>query len=320
MGRYVEKNLYKDELIVERIRRSRWQHCAGKLWICAFILLFGISMLALAFLREATNLPQKESWLKIMEYVTCGLFYVVFGFYFIEWLVELKRRKRHKQKVMDSFRKEQQIHPEFLRLPRLQAQAKNLKNAKRFKYRRNEWRVWVEFLWTISFLVMSACLVLLFVVKLFGTPIENLKLSGILFVVLALLNIVWIEICFKSTEFVITTKRFIKKKGILFNVFSMDIPFSHIADVHVDRTLWGDVFNSNYICISTTLGKKIEDDWVKDVDKLKTRILYQIDQYEEERFARQARWTADATVRAQERERLLREAQTKPVKTTTRKK
>lgn len=99
------------------------------------------------------------------------------------------------------------------------------------------------------------------------------------------------SVVYSHTELVVTNKRLVRKSGV-FHTKAFDIPLNKIINVYVETTFWGRVFNTNKIRITTQIGVIVEK--LQNADDFKNTILGQIDQFEEERLARQAAWTAQA--------------------------
>ena len=117
---------------------------------------------------------------------------------------------------------------------------------------------------------------------------------GILFCWLLLIPLIIAikeTVIFTHTELVLTNKRIIRKSGV-FHTKAFDVPLNKILNVYVETTFWGRVFNTNKIRINTAFGVIV--DRIADTDDFKSTILAQIDQFEEERLARQATRTAKA--------------------------
>lgn len=120
---------------------------------------------------------------------------------------------------------------------------------------------------------------------------------GILFcwlLLIPLISAIKETVTFTRTELVLTNKRIVRKSGV-FHTKAFDAPLDKILNVYVETTFWGNVFNTNKIWISTERGVIIER--IKNADDFKSRILGQIDQFEEARLALQASWTAEAMAR-----------------------
>lgn len=120
---------------------------------------------------------------------------------------------------------------------------------------------------------------------------------GILFcwlLLIPLISAIKETIMFTRTELVLTNKRIVRKSGV-FHTKAFDAPLNKISNVYVETTFWGKVFNTNKIRITTAFGVIV--DRIENADDFKSRILGQIDQFEEARLALQASWTAQAMVR-----------------------
>lgn len=98
-------------------------------------------------------------------------------------------------------------------------------------------------------------------------------------------------VVFTHTELIITNKRIVRKSGV-FHTKAFDVPLNKVINVYVETTFWGRVFNTNKIRITTQIGVIVEK--IQNADDFKNTVLGQIDQFEEERLARQAAWTAQA--------------------------
>ena len=103
-------------------------------------------------------------------------------------------------------------------------------------------------------------------------------------------------IIFTHTELVLTNKRIVYKHGV-FQTKAFDTPLNKLQDVRVKTTFWGRVINTNRIYIVTSTGSLIYEK-IQNADEFKSIILGQINQFEEDRLARQAQWTAQAMARS----------------------
>lgn len=118
---------------------------------------------------------------------------------------------------------------------------------------------------------------------------------GILFCWLLLIPLILAikkTVIFTRVELILTNKRIVYKRGV-FNTKSFDVPLNKVQDVRVQTTFWGRAFNTNKIYIVTSTGSMIVEK-IQDADEFKSIILGQINQFEEDRLARQAQWTAQA--------------------------
>ncbi|MBQ8295830.1 MAG: PH domain-containing protein [Clostridia bacterium] len=102
-------------------------------------------------------------------------------------------------------------------------------------------------------------------------------------------------VIFVNTEYVLTNRRLICKKGV-FHKKMKDIPLLEIQGVYIDVPFWGRIFNYGNIFIRTSKGN-IRPFNVQNAEEFKTTILGQIDLFERERLADQSAWTADAMLR-----------------------
>ena len=146
--------------------------------------------------------------------------------------------------------------------------------------------------WSLTVFVLAACLVAV----IFALKTGSLYLwiaAGVVGVVFLFpfISAIKATIIFNYTELMLTNKRIVRKSGV-FHTKAFDVPLSKILNVYVETTFWGRVFNTNVIRITTAIGIII--DRLADADEFKNTILGQIDQFEEERLARQATWTAQA--------------------------
>ncbi|MBE7085999.1 MAG: hypothetical protein E7366_02480 [Clostridiales bacterium] len=119
-------------------------------------------------------------------------------------------------------------------------------------------------------------------------------------------------VIFANTELVLTNKRLIKKTGV-FHSCAKDIPLTKIQSVHVDVDFWGKIFNVGIIYIDTPKGNFVTAR-LQDTDEFKNIILGQIDQYENDRMARQADWNAEALLRAARKQGLIKDEPKQPKK------
>lgn len=146
--------------------------------------------------------------------------------------------------------------------------------------------------WALVVLTAALCLTAL----VFAFKTDNLYLwiasivTGVLFLIPFIVAIKE-TIIFNCIELIVTNKRIVRKSGV-FHTQAFDVPLSKILNVYVETTFWGRVFNTNKIRINTAIGVII--DKLADADDFKNTILGQIDQFEEERLARQAAWTGRA--------------------------
>ncbi len=117
---------------------------------------------------------------------------------------------------------------------------------------------------------------------------------GILFCWLLLIPLIYAireTVIFTHTELVLTNKRIVRKSGV-FHIKAFDAPLQKVANVYVEATFWGRVFNCNRIRITTSFGVIV--DRIRNANEFKNALLGRLDVHEESRVARQANWTAHA--------------------------
>ena len=151
--------------------------------------------------------------------------------------------------------------------------------------------IWVL---TLTFALVAAAAALLVIQKVFDFTTVLLVAAGIFGVafLISLIVAIYKTIIFTRTELVLTNKRIVYKRGV-FSRKSFDTPLNKLQDVRVETTFWGNVFNTNKIYISTLAGSLIVEK-IQNAEEFKSIILGQINQFEEDRLARQAQWTAQA--------------------------
>ncbi len=162
------------------------------------------------------------------------------------------------------------------------------------KAQRDSWGLIGTWVLTLVFALIAAAAVLLVVQEVFSFTTVLLVVAGVFAVAFLIALIVAIRktVVFTRTELVLTNKRIVYKRGV-FSRRSFDTPLNKLQDVRVETTFWGNVFNTNRIFISTSTGSLIVER-IKNADEFKSIILGQINQFEEDRLARQAQWTAQA--------------------------
>lgn len=125
---------------------------------------------------------------------------------------------------------------------------------------------------------------------LLGTWIKGILLFWLLFIptikaVIATLN-------FFAIELAVTNKRVVGKVGFA-NSKALDAPLNKIQNVSSDRPLFGKIFNYGTVRIDTA-GGTFEFGAVKNADAFKGMLMAQVDQFEEDRLADQAKQMASA--------------------------
>ncbi len=162
------------------------------------------------------------------------------------------------------------------------------------KAQRDSWGLIGIWVLTLVFALVAAAAALLVIQKVFDFTTVLWVIAGVFGVAFVISLIVAIRktIIFTRTELVLTNKRIVYKRGV-FSRKSFDTPLNKLQDVRVETTFWGNVFNTNRIFISTSTGSLIVER-IQNADEFKSIILGQINQFEEDRLARQAQWTAQA--------------------------
>ncbi len=89
-----------------------------------------------------------------------------------------------------------------------------------------------------------------------------------------------------TTKLAFTNKRIIGKIGFV-NTKSMDSPLNKINDVSISSGLFGKIFKYGNIKINTSSGTYFFKG-IKKPQQFKTRLMAQIDQYDEDRIKKQA--------------------------------
>lgn len=119
---------------------------------------------------------------------------------------------------------------------------------------------------------------------------------GVLFCWLIVPLVVAIKetVIFTHTELVLTNRRLIFKRGV-FHTKTKDVPLPKVKGVSVEIGFWGRIFNVGTIYIDTEYGTMKYD--IQDAEDFRTTIIGQIDQFERDRLADQAAWTAQAMLR-----------------------
>lgn len=90
-----------------------------------------------------------------------------------------------------------------------------------------------------------------------------------------------------TTEFAYTDKRLIGKVGVI-GTTSMDAPLNKIQSVNVESGLFGKIFNYGSLRVVTAGADKYRFKFIKDCDVLKSAIMAQIEEYEQEQIAANA--------------------------------
>ncbi len=146
--------------------------------------------------------------------------------------------------------------------------------------------------WTlVVFLFAAAVTALYFAIKTQNTYLWIATAVAAVLFLFPFIFAIKATIVFNCIELIVTNKRIVRKSGV-FHTQAFDVPLSKISNVYVQTTFWGRIFNTNRIRINTAIGVIV--DKLADADDFKNTILGQIDQFEEERLARQAAWTARA--------------------------
>lgn len=99
------------------------------------------------------------------------------------------------------------------------------------------------------------------------------------------------------TELGFTNKRLIGKTGLI-NTKSLDSPLNKINNVSVNNGFWGKILGYGNVNISTSSGAYVYHS-VAQPEDFKSRLMNQIDQFDEDRIKKQATEMANAIKEAQ---------------------
>ncbi len=162
------------------------------------------------------------------------------------------------------------------------------------KAQRDSWGLIGAWVLTLVFALVAAAAAFIAIKQFVSFTTVLLVVAAIFAVIfiISLISCIYKTIIFTRTELVLTNKRIVYKRGV-FSRKSFDTPLNKLQDVRVETTFWGNVFNTNQIYISTLAGSLIVER-IKNAEEFKSIILGQINQFEEDRLARQAQWTAQA--------------------------
>jgi uncharacterized membrane protein YdbT with pleckstrin-like domain len=166
------------------------------------------------------------------------------------------------------------------------------------------WKGWkkrrfLNFLRVLAFFALLIADAGLFVLPMFtdlaaSSPMLPNVFMGLAIFALAAYLIPWLgeTIMHNHKESVITNKRLIMKKGV-FSVTCFDAPLDKIIDIYVEIKFWGRIFNVHKVFVQTEQ-TRFELPDVRNAYDFKNSLMAQIEEQQESRFARQARWTAQA--------------------------
>ena len=101
---------------------------------------------------------------------------------------------------------------------------------------------------------------------------------------------------FNHIELAVTNKRVVGKVGVL-NTKALDAPLNKIQSANVTQKLGGKIFNYSTVHIHTAAGEYHFEN-IKNGDAFKNLLLAQIDQYEQDKIAEQAKQMASAMASA----------------------